>query len=34
MNVGPQEDEYNASDVYQELDLGNVKIAAPGTDVP
>jgi hypothetical protein len=31
MNVGPQEDEYNASDVYQELDLGNVNIAAPGT---
>ncbi len=31
MNVGPQEDEYNASDAYQELDLGNVSIAAPGT---
>jgi hypothetical protein len=31
MNVGPQEDEYNASDVYQELDLGNVNITAPGT---
>jgi hypothetical protein len=30
-NVGPQEDEYNANDVYQVLDLGNVNVKAPGT---
>lgn len=29
-NVGPQQDEYNASEVYQVLDLGNVSVTAPG----
>ncbi len=30
-NIGPLEDEYNASDAYQVLDLGTINIAAPGT---
>jgi hypothetical protein len=29
-NVGPQEDEYNGSEAYQVLDLGNLSIMAPG----
>jgi hypothetical protein len=29
-NVGPQEDEYNGSEAYQALDLGNLSIMAPG----
>jgi len=31
MNVGPQEDEYSASEAYQVLDLGDLSITAPGT---
>jgi hypothetical protein len=34
MNVGMQEDEYNASEVYQVLDLGNMNLCATEAVAP